>query len=311
MEETEPAEGRPTIQVVDTTKVYGDSTVVDGLSFSVFPRVVTGFLGPNGAGKSTTMKMILGLVQATRGEALVCGRPIREISNPSRVMGSLIDPQAMEPNRTAKQHLMWIARMSGLGADAVSEKLETVGLTAAADKQVGGYSLGMKQRLALAASLIGDPQILMLDEPINGLDADGIVWMRNLLRSLAAEGRTVFLSSHLMSEMELTADRAIIINRGRLVEDVLVSELTSRAAGRRVLVGSVDQRRLKDELVGAGGTVAEEGDSLVVHGLEAPAIGQLAFDRGIPLTELHSEHQTLEEAFRGMTSHEGESEVRP
>nr|WP_182609444.1 ATP-binding cassette domain-containing protein [Dietzia sp. B19] len=298
---------QPTVELVGVTKTYGEATVVDELSFSVYPGSVTGFLGPNGAGKSTTMKIIMGLVHPTRGEALVSGRPIREVDVPAKVMGSLIDPQALEPNRTGAEHLTWIALMCGLPRGVVHEKLEMVGLAQAARKQVGGYSLGMKQRLALAASLLGDPEIVMLDEPINGLDADGIVWMRNLLKQLAAEGRTVFLSSHLMSEMQQTADRVIIIDRGRLVEDVTIAELTGRAAGRRVIVRSAGQQRLGEALTEAGATVSGQGDELQVQGAEPETIGRLALELGIPLTELRSEHQTLEEAFRGLTGEHNQS----
>ena len=290
-----------TIEVNGLTKEYGGRAVVDDLSFTVRPGLVTGFLGPNGAGKSTTMKMILGLVHPTRGSALIGGRPFRSLPNPAASIGGLLDPHAVQGFRTGAEHLAWQARTAGIPLETVGRKLELVGLSQVADRRVSGYSLGMRQRLALAGALLADPGILIFDEPVNGLDTEGILWMRDMLRSLAAQGRTVFVSSHLMDEMQRTADRVIIIDKGRLVRDVTLDELTAQAVDHQVRVRSGDDDRLRDVLAAESGQVRPLPDGMLVTGLAAERIGCLALAAAIPLIELHSEAATLEDAFLQIT----------
>ena len=290
-----------TIEVNGLTKEYGGRAVVDDLSFTVRPGLVTGFLGPNGAGKSTTMKMILGLVHPTRGSALIGGRPFRSLPNPAASIGGLLDPHAVQGFRTGAEHLAWQARTAGIPLETVGRKLELVGLSQAADRRVSGYSLGMRQRLALAGALLADPGILIFDEPVNGLDTEGILWMRDMLRSLAALGRTVFVSSHLMDEMQRTADRVIIIDKGRLVRDATLDELTAQAVDHQVRVRSGDDDRLRDVLAAESGQVRPLPDGMLVTGLAAERIGRLALEAAIPLIELHSEAATLEDAFLQIT----------
>jgi ABC-2 type transport system ATP-binding protein len=290
------------IEARELTKTYGSRTVVDRLTFAVRPGVVTGFLGPNGAGKSTTMRMILGLTAATGGQALVNGVAYRRLTEPLCEVGALLDAHAVQGFRTGGQHLDWIARAIGVAPGNVTGMLERVGLAAAGDRKIGEYSLGMRQRLGLAAALLGDPGVLILDEPTNGLDPQGIKWLRTLLRGLADDGRTVFLSSHLMGEMELTAERVIIINQGRFVADMTVPELTARTIGDHVFVASGDDRALEALLAERGVDVEPSARGLTVSKLDGPAIGALAFENGIVVHELRPERTTLEEAFMTLTS---------
>jgi ABC-2 type transport system ATP-binding protein len=291
------------ITAVNLTKRYHETVAVDALSFVVEPGRVTGFLGPNGAGKSTTMRLILGLDEPTGGRALVDGQPYRELDSPLRSVGALLDANAVDPNRSGRNHLAWLAVSNRIDARRIDQVLELVGLEAAADRRVGGYSLGMHQRLGLAAALLGDPATLLLDEPMNGLDPEGIVWLRGFVRQLAEEGRTVFLSSHLMTEMALTADHVIVVAHGRLVADSSVKDLIGGAHAHDHVRVAAGQRRheLATVLVHHGGLVAEAGGAMTVTGLDAAAIGEIAATSGIALTELTPERASLEEAFIEMT----------
>jgi len=285
------------IEVTDLTKIYGDTTAVDGVSFQVHPGIITGFLGPNGAGKSTTMRMILGLDCPSGGTALVNGRSFTRSSAPLAEIGALLDARAVDGGRSALNHLRALAATLGIGRGRVEEVLDIVGLTDVAHQSAGSFSLGMSQRLGIASALIADPGVVMLDEPVNGLDPDGILWIRNLLRSLAAEGRTVFLSSHLMSELELTADRLIVIGRGRILADESMADFIGRAAGEVVQVRSPDVDRLRHLILDAGGTAASAGPgSITVERLSAPEIGDLAAAHSLRLHELAIERASLEDA---------------
>jgi ABC-2 type transport system ATP-binding protein len=290
------------IEVCELTKRYGTVVAVDGLSFTVRPGRVTGFLGPNGAGKSTTMRVILGLDAPTAGWATVSGRPYQRLARPLRQAGALLDAGAVHGGRTARDHLRAIAASNGIGARRVAEVLGLAGLEGVAGKRVRGFSLGMKQRLGIAAALLGDPPVLMFDEPVNGLDPEGIHWIRGLLKSLAAEGRTVFVSSHLMSEMALTADHLIVIGRGRLVADAPIEEFVRQSSRGDVLVRSPAGAALASLLTRRGAAVtAETGGGLAVTGLDAAAIGELARAHGIELHELTPRSASLEEAFMELT----------
>ncbi len=288
------------IEVRELTKRFGRTVAVDGLTFHVKPGRVTGFLGPNGAGKTTTMRVILGLDHPASGEALVNGRRYDRIRHPMREVGALLDAGAVQGGRTPLGHLSWIARANRIGRDRVVSAIEQVGLAGVARKRIGGFSLGMRQRLGIAAALLGDPAVLLLDEPVNGLDPDGVRWIRELLRGLAAEGRTVLLSSHLMSEMELTADHLVIIGRGRLIADTPMRELT---AVRDVLVRSSRAGDLATALTAAGGTVtADDGGGLSVRGLDPKEIGDLAAGHAIPLHEVTPRGASLEETYMRLTA---------
>ncbi|WP_225993388.1 ABC transporter ATP-binding protein [Actinomadura rudentiformis] len=290
------------IEVRELTKSYGRTVAVDGLSFQVKPGSVTGFLGPNGAGKSTTMRILLGLDAASSGEALINGGRYTGLRRPMYEVGALLDANAVHSGRSAFDHLRCLARSNRIGTRRVAEVLEQVGLAGVARKRVGGFSLGMKQRLGIAAALLGDPGVLMFDEPVNGLDPDGVRWIRELMRSLAAEGRTVLVSSHLMSEMELTADRLVIIGRGRLIADTSVRELADRFR-RGVTVRSPRSADLTAALAAAGATVdTTPSGALSVQGLAVDEIGDLAAARGIPLYEVTPHSATLEEAYMELTS---------
>lgn len=282
------------------TKRYGAKTVVDDLTLDVLPGRVTGFLGPNGAGKSTTMRMVLGLDRPTSGSALVGGRPYAALRHPLREVGALLDARAVHPGLTARTHLTALARSNGLPVSRVAEVLETVGLTEVADRRTGSFSLGMGQRLGIAAALLGDPAVLLFDEPVNGLDPDGVRWVRRLMRSLAAEGRTVFVSSHLMNEMEATADHVLVIDSGRLVADVGVGELTRRAAGGRVTVATPRWAELAAALPD-GSVRADGAGRLTVTGLDAAEVGEVAARHGIALHELVPHRSRLEDAFLDLT----------
>ncbi|MEV6866029.1 ATP-binding cassette domain-containing protein [Streptosporangium subroseum] len=289
------------IEIRDLTKRYGTTVAVDGLSFEVKPGLVTGFLGPNGAGKSTTMRVLLGLDAPTSGQALVNGRRYATIRRPMYEVGALLDANAAHGGRSAFNHLRWLARSNRIGVSRVVAVLEQVGLAGVARKQVGGFSLGMRQRLGIAAALLGDPGVLLFDEPVNGLDPEGVRWIRHLMRSLAAEGRTVLLSSHLMSEMELTADRLVIIGRGRLIVETSVQDLAARH-DRGVLVRSPRAAELTEVLRAAGATVGEEpGRGLVVKGLDVAEIGDLAAGNGFAVHEVTPRSASLEEAYMELT----------
>ena len=290
------------IEVDNLTKCYGHVTAVDSLSFAARPGRVTGFLGPNGAGKTTTMRLILGLDRPTSGAALVQGRRYREVIRPLLDVGALLDATAVHPDRSARSHLLSIARSNGIGRRRVAAVLQAAGLEAVAGRRIRSFSLGMKQRLGIAAALLGDPPVLMFDEPVNGLDPEGTHWIRQLFRSLAAEGRTVFVSSHLMSEMAVTADHLIIIGRGRLLADTSMEDFTSSSARRDVLVRSPRAGELAGLLTARGAAVTPEGDSgLAVAGMDAAAIADLCTARGIPAYELTPRHASLEQAFMDVT----------
>ncbi|MEU4561100.1 ABC transporter ATP-binding protein [Actinoplanes sp. NPDC023936] len=290
------------IEVRHVTKRYGQKTVVDDLSFTARPGQVTGFLGPNGAGKSTTMRMIVGLDTPTSGEVLVNGRRYTDHAAPLQEIGVLLDAKAVHPGRSAVNHLLALARTHGIPRQRVDEVIELAGLRPVAGKRVGNFSLGMGQRLGIAAALLGDPAVVMLDEPVNGLDPEGVLWVRNLLARLAAEGRTVVLSSHLMSETSLIADHLVVIGRGRLLADTSVESLVAKAAGGGVRVGSPAAELLGSLLAGPDVTVTAAGaEQLVVSGLTSRQIGLIAAEHGIPLFELTAQTVSLEEAFMDLT----------
>jgi ABC-2 type transport system ATP-binding protein len=289
------------IQARGLTKRYGSSLAVDGLTFDVLPGRVTGFLGPNGAGKSTTMRLILGLDRPAAGTVTVSGRPYRGLRRPLWQVGAMLESGVVHPGRSARGHLLALARASGIPRRRVDEVLGLTGLDTVAGKRAGGFSLGMTQRLGIAAALLGDPGILLLDEPVNGLDPDGVAWIRGLLRSLAAEGRTVFVSSHLMSEMEHTATHLIVIGRGKLIADTSLEEFTRRAAGGWVDVQSPEASQLAHLLTEQGATGTAGPGGLAVRGISAAGIGDLAARHGIPLHQLVSRQPSLEEAFMELT----------
>ena len=290
------------IEVRDLTKKYGDKTVVDHLTFTVQPGAVTGFLGPNGAGKSTTMRLIVGLDRPSSGSATIGGNAYAELSQPLRVVGALLDASAVHPGRSAYNHLWYLAQTQGLPRQRVDEVLDLVGLRDVARKRAGSFSLGMGQRLGIAVALLGDPQVLILDEPVNGLDPDGILWIRNLVRQLASEGRTVFVSSHLMSEMAMTAESLIVIGRGRLIAACSTDEFIEQGSKRSVLVKSPDAPALRDLIASAGGEVtAGEDDAIIVRLLDAPQIGALAATAGLVLHELTPQLASLEDAYMEQT----------
>ncbi len=285
------------------TKVYGDKTAVSDLSFTVHPGVVTGFLGPNGAGKSTTMRMILGLDAPTAGEVTVNGKHYAEHPAPLHEVGALLEARAIHTGRTARNHLLALAATHGIPTRRVDEVIGLVGLSDVASKRVGGFSLGMGQRLGIAVALLADPATLILDEPVNGLDPEGIRWVRNLLKGLAAEGRTVFVSSHLMNEMAVTAEHIIVVGRGRLIADVDVDEFLRSASTSTVRVRSPETSRLAELLAGPDVTVVPSEDgALRITGLTTASIGDQARDHGLAIHELTAENASLEEAFMEMTA---------
>ena len=284
------------------TRRFGALTAVDDLSFTVRPGQVTGFLGPNGAGKTTTMRIILGLDDPTSGRALIGGHPYQGIIRPLRQVGSLLDAGAVHPGRSAYDHVLSVAQSNGIGRHRVTKVLRLTGLETVAGRRVKGFSLGMRQRLGIALALLGDPAVLIFDEPVNGLDPEGVRWIRQLFRSLAAEGRTVFVSSHLMSEMALTADHLIIIGRGRLLADMPTAAFIAANARADVLVRSPRPGDLARLLTSRGATVASEGDDgLSVRGMDAPAIADLAAGHGLGVHELTPRHASLEEAYLDIT----------
>ncbi|MDT0547982.1 ABC transporter ATP-binding protein [Streptomyces lonegramiae] len=299
------------IEAHDLRKRYGPTAAVDGLTFAVRPGLVTGFVGPNGAGKSTTMRMVMGLDAPDGGTALVGGRPYASLREPLKVVGALLDAEAVHPGRRARSHLLWLARYNGLPARRVDEVLELVGLASAARRRAGGFALGMRQRLGIAAALLGDPPVLILDEPVNGLDPEGIQWIRGFLRSLAAEGRTVLVSSHLMSELEDTADHLIVIGRGRLLADTDVATLLAAASKGRVTLRTPRRAEAVTALAGAGAEVAVLGpDRLTVDGLPAERVVALLGAGGVPFSEVAAHRASLEEAYLELTRDAGEFRAR-
>ncbi|MBF6329116.1 ABC transporter ATP-binding protein [Nocardia transvalensis] len=289
------------IEVRGLTKRFGATVAVDDLSFTVKPGQVTGFLGPNGAGKSTTMRMILGLDQPTAGEAMIGGVPYQQLDHPLRLVGALLDAKWVHPNRSARAHLRWLAAANDLPAARVDEVLRLVGLSEVADKKAGGFSLGMSQRLGLAGALLGDPPVLLFDEPVNGLDPEGILWIRRFMQRLAAEGRTVLVSSHLLSEMAQTADHLIVIGRGKLIADTSTKDFIERASEATVRVRSPQLDQLRSLLTSNGMTVREDEGALLVVGETSDAVGKLAGANSITLYELAPQRASLEEAFMRMT----------
>jgi ABC-2 type transport system ATP-binding protein len=293
------------IEANHLTKRYGKTVAVNDVSFSVKPGQVTGFLGPNGAGKSTTMRMILGLDTPTSGDVRVDGRPYRQLADPLRSVGALLDAKAIVGGRSAANHLMWLADSNGIARHRVGEVLDLVGLSDVAGKRVGTFSLGMNQRLGIAGALLGDPETLIFDEPINGLDPEGILWIRNLMKSLASQGRTVFLSSHLMSEMAQTADHLVVIGRGRIIANAATAEFINRHTAPSVRVRAVEQTDLTEALTQRGAVIECGPDgSMVVTGMDSAAIGGAARAHDITLIELAPLGSSLEEAYFDLTKDE-------
>ncbi|MDP5313514.1 ATP-binding cassette domain-containing protein [Streptomyces poriferorum] len=299
------------IRAYELTKRYGDTTVVQDLDFSVRPGTVTGFLGPNGAGKSTTMRMLLGLDAPTRGRSTIGGRAYATHSAPLTEVGALLEARSVHPGRTAFHHLMALAHTHGIPRGRVEHVLDLAGLTSVAGKRVKGFSLGMGQRLGIAAAMLGDPATLILDEPVNGLDPEGVLWIRTLLKSLATQGRTVFVSSHLMSEMALTADHLVIIGRGRLLADTTVADFVATAGGTAVKVVTPRASALCDLLRGPGIDVigANGPDALEIRGTDSAHIGRVAAAHAIPLYELTPLAASLEQAFMDLTQESVEYRV--
>ncbi|MFF7953857.1 ABC transporter ATP-binding protein [Streptomyces griseorubiginosus] len=291
------------IELAGLTKRYGEKVAVNNLTFTVRPGIVTGFLGPNGAGKSTTMRMMLGLDRPTAGDVRIDGKHYDQLKDPLTYIGALLDAKAMHGGRSAYNHLLCLAQSNGIPAKRVHEVLDTVGLTAVAKKKAKGFSLGMGQRLGIAGALLGDPRILMFDEPVNGLDPEGIHWIRNLMKSLAAQGRTVFVSSHLMSEMALTADHLVVIGQGRLLADTSMADFIAQNSRSYVRIRTPQRERLLDVLHAAGVTVVETGNgTLEVDGGKSEHIGELAAQHQIVLHELSPQQASLEEAFMQLTA---------
>ena len=301
-----------TIEVTGLHKRFGPTTALDGMSFTVTPGQVTGFVGPNGAGKSTTMRVILGLDAADEGSALVGGRPYRSLRHPLSHIGALLDAAALQPSRSARNHLLWLAHSQGLRARRVDQVIEQAGLQSAVRRKAGGYSLGMRQRLGIAAALLGDPPVLMLDEPFNGLDPEGIVWMRDFLRALAAQGRAVLVSSHLMSELQDTADHLVVVGRGKVIADTSVADLLAAASGDRVTLRTSARPEAMTVLAHAGATVAATGrDTLTVSGLAAERIVALLGESAVPFSEVSPHHASLEEAYMELTRDAVEFRAEP
>jgi ABC-2 type transport system ATP-binding protein len=309
----------PMIEAIDLTKRFGDKVAVDHLSFAVQPGRVTGFLGPNGAGKSTTMRLILGLDRSTSGHATIFGKSYAQLVNPLRTVGALLEAKSVHTGRSARNHLLFLAQTQGLPASRVDQVLDLVGLRPVAGKRAGGYSLGMGQRLGVAAAMLGNPQVLLLDEPVNGLDPEGVLWIRSLMKQLAAEGRTILVSSHLMNEMAVTADHLIVIGRGKLLADAATEDVISRGSGQSVRVRTPDPDRLIAVIRAEGGTAVpatggngstngaaapagSQATVLTVTGIPAARIGELAASSSIVLHELTPQLASLEDAFLELTA---------
>ena len=301
-----------TIEVAGLRKRFGRTLALDGMTFTVSPGQVTGFIGPNGAGKSTTMRVILGLDAPDAGHALIGGRPYASLRNPLTQVGALLDAAALQPGRTGRNHLLWLAHSQGLGARRVDEVIALAGLHTAARRKAGGYSLGMRQRLGIAAALLGDPPVLMFDEPFNGMDPEGIVWMRGFLASLAAEGRAVLVSSHLMSELQETAGHLVIVGRGKVIADTSVADMIAAASGDWVTVRTSARWDAAAVLSDAGAAVADAGGGvLTVSGLPAERITALLGDGKVPFSEVSAHRATLEEAYMELTRDAAEYRAEP
>ncbi len=291
-----------TIEVSGLRKRFGPTLALDGMSFTVLPGQVTGFVGPNGAGKSTTMRVVLGLDAPDAGTALIGGRPYQSLRRPLTGVGALLDAAALQPSRSARNHLLWLAHSQGLTASRVDEVVAQSGLQTVIRRKAGGYSLGMRQRLGIAAALLGDPPVLMLDEPFNGMDPEGIVWMRGFLRSLAAQGRAVLVSSHLMGELQDTADHLVVAGRGRVIADASVAELIATASGGRVSVATTAPGRATEVLSAAGAQVAAAGPGpLIITALEAERVVALLSRNAVPFSEVSAHRATLEDAYLELT----------
>jgi ABC-2 type transport system ATP-binding protein len=299
----------PTIEVTGLRKRFGSTLALDEMTFTVMPGQVTGFVGPNGAGKSTTIRVILGLDALDEGRALVCGQAYQHLRHPLRHVGALVDAAALQPSRSARNHLLWMARSQDIAADRVDTVIELVGLGSAARRKAGGYSLGMRQRLGIAAAMLGDPPVIIMDEPFNGMDPEGIIWMRRLLRSLAAEGRAILVSSHLMSELQDMADHVVVVGRGRVLADASVDELVARASGDQILVRTPAAPEAVSALqrVGAAATVMGP-NTLTVSGLEAQHVVEALGEAHLPFSEVTAQRATLEDAYLHLTR--GEVEFR-
>jgi len=301
-----------TVEVTGLRKRFGSALALDGMSFVVQPGQVTGFVGPNGAGKSTTMRVILGLDAPDQGSALIGGQPYPKLRHPLSHIGAMLDAAALQPGRAARNHLLWLAYSQGLGGSRVDEVIELVGLTSAARRKAGGFSLGMRQRLGIAAAMLGDPPVLMFDEPFNGMDPEGIVWMRGYLRSLAAEGRAVLVSSHLMSELEDSADHLVVVGRGKVIADTSVAELIAAASGDRVTLRTSARSEAMTVLTHAGATVAATGrDTLSVSGLASEQVVARLSEAGIGFSEISAHRATLEEAYMELTRDAVEFRAQP
>ena len=291
-----------TIEVNGLRKRFGSTLALDGISFTVEPGQVTGFVGPNGAGKSTTMRVILGLDAADEGRALVGGTPYASLRQPMRVLGSLLDAGALQPSRSARNHLLWLAHSQGMAARRVDEVIEQAGLKGVAKRRAGGYSLGMRQRLGIAGAILGNPAAIMLDEPFNGMDPEGIVWMREFLRSLAADGRAVLVSSHLMSELEDTADHLIVVGRGKIIADATVASLLAAASGDRVTLRTSARAEATAVLERAGATAVASGqDVLTISGLSPERVVAVLGEKAVPFSEVSAQRVTLEQAYLELT----------
>ncbi len=291
-----------TIEVSGLHKRFGPTLALDGMTFTVAPGQVTGFVGPNGAGKSTTMRVILGLDAPDDGSALIGGQRYQSLRHPLSHVGSLLDAAALQPSRSARNHLLWLAHSQGLGARRVDAVIEQAALEKAARRKAGGYSLGMRQRLGIAAALLGDPPVLMFDEPFNGMDPEGIVWMRGFLRSLAGEGRAVLVSSHLMAELQDSADHLVVAGRGKVIADTTVAALIAAASGNRVSLRTTARPEAMAALARAGGTIAATGrDTLTASGLPAERIVAVLSGSGVPFSEVSAHRATLEEAYMELT----------
>ena len=301
-----------TIEVTGLRKRFGSTLALDGMSFIVQPGQVTGFVGPNGAGKSTTMRVILGLDAPDQGSALISGQPYPRLRRPLSHIGATLDAAALQPGRTARNHLLWLAHSQGLSGRRVDEVIERAGLTSAARRKAGGFSLGMRQRLGIAAAMLGDPPVLMFDEPFNGMDPEGIVWMRGYLRYLAAEGRAVLVSSHLMSEMQDSADHLVVAGRGKVIADTSVAELIAAASGDRVTLRTGSRSEAMTVLAHAGATVAATGrDTLAVTGLAAEQVVARLSESGVGFSEISAHRASLEEAYMELTRDAVEFRAQP
>jgi ABC-2 type transport system ATP-binding protein len=301
-----------TIEVTGLRKRFGSKLALDGMTFIVKPGQVTGFVGPNGAGKSTTMRVILGLDAPDQGSALISGRPYPRLRRPLSHIGAMLDAAALQPGRTARNHLLWLAHSQGLSGKRVNEVIELAGLTSAARRKAGGFSLGMRQRLGIAAAMLGDPPVLMFDEPFNGMDPEGIVWMRGYLRALAVEGRAVLVSSHLMSELQDCADQVIVAGRGRVIADTSVAELIAAASGDSVLLRTGSPSAAMTVLTRAGAAIAPAGrDTLAVTGLAAEDVVARLSESGVGFSEISVHRASLEEAYLELTRDAVEFRAQP